>query len=314
MKSGKKRTNQIILLSNLIDMENPQSVIGEVKITISMEIPDFDFRSLNRVYFDILRVFRGEFPGYRKCNTDYHDLKHTTDTFLSMARLIHGYLVNEEQLSEEHINLGLISALMHDTGYIQTSEDSSGTGAKYTREHISRSIIFMENYFASNKFSKDDFKFCKNCISCTGININFDETDFSSHQEEIIGKMLGTSDLLSQMSARNYLEKLLFLYYEFREGNILGYESELDLLNKTIAFYNFTKERFARDFENLNKYMLYHFKERWNTDKDLYNEGIEKNIEYLKYILDKHKKDYQNHLRRSNISEKLQQKRLNLKV
>ena len=122
--------------------------------------------------------------------------------------------------------------------------------------------------------------------------------------------MLGTADLLGQMADRDYLEKLLFLYYEFREGNVLGFENELDLLKKTIDFYTSINERFVRELGNLNKYMIYHFKERWNINKDLYQEAIERNIEYLKYILDKHEKNYHYYLRRGNIVTKVSKKKV----
>ena len=55
--------------------------------------------------------------------------------------------------------------------------------------------------------------------------------------------------------------------------------------------------------------MIYHFKERWNIDKDLYMDSIEKNIKYLQYILENHEKDYRDYLRRGNILEKLQNTR-----
>jgi hypothetical protein len=288
-----------------VDLENPEKVINEVKIIISMEIPDFDFRQLCQIFYDIVRLFQGKFPGYQSCNTDYHDLRHTTDTFIATARLIHGYIFKSNRLSDKNIALGLISVLMHDTGYIQTINDTYGTGAKYTLEHISRSILFIEKYFENNNYLKEDFIFCKNCISCTGLNTMVNDLDFLSHENEIIGKMLGTTDLLCQMADRTYLEKLLFLYYEFREGKVLGFDSEFDLIKKTMNFFITTKERFKSNFDNLQRFMIYHFKERWNIDRDLYIEGIEKNIEYLTFIIDKHEKDYLRQLRRGGVVKKL---------
>ena len=306
-----KLNNEINILSNLVDMENPQRVLYEVRIIISTLFPEFDFKGFNQVFFDIIRLFRGEFYGYQKCNTEYHDLKHITDTLLAMTRLIHGYLIkNKDKLSEKSVYLGLLSALMHDTGYIQTLDDTFGTGAKYTLEHISRSILFIEKYFAQHNYSKDDLEFCKNCLLCTGYSIKLDEIHFSSDEEELLGKMMGTADLLGQMSSRDYLEKLLFLYYEFREGNVIGFESELDLLKKTLVFYHSIKEKFTRDFSNVIQYVIYHFQERWNIDKNLYYEAIEKNIQYLQYILDNHMKNYHDYLRRSGIAKNLNKKGL----
>jgi len=76
-------------------------------------------------------------------------LRHTTDTFLAMARMIHGATLEGETFSERHINLGLIAALLHDSGYIQSESDLQGTGAKYTASHVQRSIDFL-NYQVRN--------------------------------------------------------------------------------------------------------------------------------------------------------------------
>ena len=301
----KKMKNENIRLSSLVEMEKPESVLSEIKIIIATIIPEFDFSPLDRIYYDIVKLFSGDYPGYRKCNTEYHDLTHTTDTLLAITRLIHGYSINNEPLCEKDVFLGLVSALMHDTGYIQTHDEKLGTGAKYTLEHVNRSMLFMEKYFVKNCYSIEDFKFCKNCLYCTDMHMRVADIKFSSCEEELFCKMLGTADLLGQMADRIYLEKLLFLYYEFREGHVLGYESELDLLKKTLEYYTSTKKKFESELGNINKYMIYHFKERFNIDKDLYIESIEKNIEYLKYILENHEKDYRDYLRRGNIIKKL---------
>jgi len=297
----KKMKNENIRLSSLVEMEKPESVLSEVKIIISTIIPEFDFRPLDRVFYDIVKLFSGEYPGYRKCNTEYHDLNHTTDTLLAITRLIHGYFINNEPLCEKDVFLGLVSALIHDTGYIQTLDEKLGTGAKYTLEHVIRSVLFMEKYFIQNNYLIEDFKFCKNCINVTDTDEKINDISFSSCEEELVGKMLGTADLLGQMADRIYLEKLIFLYYEFKEGHVLEYESELDLLKKTLKYYTSTRGKFESKLGNVNKYMIYHFKERWNIDEDLYMESIEKNIEYLQYILENHERDYRDYLRRGNI-------------
>ena len=145
-------------LSRIIDMEDPQSVLDEVRAIVLMMFPEFDFDTVDRVFKDIVRLFRGEYPGYRKCTTQYHDLKHTTDAFLAMARLMHGAFICGENLTKEQVALGLVCALMHDTGYIQTIDDEGGTGAKYGRIDTKRSTVFMDKYVADSGLSKEDFK------------------------------------------------------------------------------------------------------------------------------------------------------------
>ena len=59
------------------------------------------------------------------------------------------------------------------------------------------------------------------------------EIKFRFREIELRSKTLGTADLMVQMAGRIYLEKLLFLFYEFREGAIAEYDTEMELLNKS---------------------------------------------------------------------------------
>jgi len=295
-------------LSRLINMENPQSILDEVQTIVSMMFKEFDFDILNHIFQDVVRLFRGEYPGYQKCNTEYHNLKHTTDTFLAMARLVHGAFVSGEKFTSNQVTLGLTCALMHDTGYIQTRDDEMGTGAKYTGMDTKRSIVFMEKYIADSGFSKKHFNNYPNILICAGLDAEIRKIQFESRQTEVMCKMLGTADLLGQMADRTYLEKLLFLYYEFKEGGVMGYANELDLLKKTMDFYDMTQKRFTDVLGGMNKYMRYHFKARWDVDKDLYMDSIKKHIHYLKFILENHEKDYRGHLKRGGMVEKLNEK------
>lgn len=286
-------------------MEDPQSVLEEVKAVVSMMMPDFNFKPVNHAFRDVVRLFHGQYPGYRKCNTEYHDLKHTTDALLAMTRLIHGAAVNEQVFSEKDIELGLISALLHDTGYIQTIDDHVGTGAKYTLTHISRSILFMEKYLSENGYSKKGIECCSSIFKCTGFSVKISEINFGSAQIEMLGKMLGTADLLCQMADRTYLEKLPFLYREFKEGDVPGFESELALLKKSVGFRDITLERFEHELGGVNRYMRDHFRVRWGIDEDLYVTSMENKIKYLKYVVENHEDDYRKHLRRGSLMEKL---------
>jgi len=307
-------TMKEIQLSLMLNMEDPESVFDEVRAIVLTMFSEFDFGTVERVFKDIVRLFSGQYPGYRKCTTQYHDLKHTTDAFLAMARLMHGVLVCGENLIKKHVNLGLICSLMHDTGYIQTLDDDVGTGAKYTCIHVRRSIAFMENYIADKGLSKEDFTHYSDILSCTGLDTKINEIRFASREIELLGKMLGTADLLGQMADRTYIEKLLFLFYEFREGGVKGSDTALDLLKKTIDFYTLTRKRFASELGSVNEYMCHHFKSYNNLNRDLYMETMEKNISYLKSILEHHEEEYRGYLKRNGKSvlsrQVLQSKRL----
>lgn len=294
---------------NLVPLGNPQKVLEEVKKIVHLMYPAFNFNPVQDVFKDVVKLFRGEYPGYRACNTWYHDLQHTTGCLLAMARLIHGGFVQGRVMEEWDAALGLIAALLHDTGYIQTAEDDDGTGAKYTMVHVERSIEFMKIYFAQYGYSAEDFLFCKNCLKCTGLEVNIGELKFISRNHETLGQMLGTADLLGQMADLTYLERLPFLYREFKEGGVPGFADELDLLRKTPAFWEFTQKRFAGELGGVDRLMRDHFRVRWGIDHDLDREIVERNIAYLQFILVNHGDNYQRYLRRDGLLKIFQEMR-----
>ncbi len=295
-----------VQLSQFVKMENPQSVLDEVRTIVLMVFPDFNFQPVEAVSKDMVDLFRGKYPGYQECNTVYHDLKHTTDSLLAITRLIHGAILQGESLSQKSVSVGLIATMLHDSGYIQAREDNSGSGAKYTQTHIKRSIEFLDKYYMQRGYSRQDVKDSIDMLRCTGFDVKIEQIQFRSREIELIGKMLGTADLIGQMADRTYLEKLLFLYYEFQEGNVGEYKNELDLLEKSLGFHNFTKKRLTGELGNVTQYMIHHFKERWGLEADMYAITIERNMRYLKSILEKNGENYRVYLRRGDYVKKLE--------
>ena len=295
-----KGNNSLISLSGhdnyvqLITIENPYEVMAEVKKIALLIFPDLDFCQIERVFGDILKLFHGRYPGYRRCNTAYHDINHTMDCFLVMAKLIHGAVVDRINFTKKDVSLGLISALMHDTGYIQTVSENNGTGGKYTLCHIERSIEFMEKYFQDNQFPAEWLSICRNFLKCTGLDVRVAEIEFDSREHEILGQMLGAADLIGQMADKHYLEKLHFLYSEFKEGGVPGYMDETDLLQKTPGFWEMVKQRFVSELGQVDLFLRHHFRARHGIDQDLYRVAIDRNIERLQFLLHYRKSDRRN--------------------
>lgn len=265
--------------------QKPRDVLAAIKKIVSLIFAQFNFDQINLVFFDTLELFHGKYPGYRRCNTLYHDLNHTMDCLLVTAQLIHGAHVNGIVFKKTDVNLGLISALMHDTGYLQTMADNTGTGAKYTLCHISRSIDFMAKYFKDKGFPAAYLPICCNFLRCTGIDVRIAEIKFQSRQHEILGKILGAADLIGQMASEDYLRKLPYLYYEFKEGGVPGFEDESDLLRKTPAFWEMVKKRFALELGQVDLFLRDHFRVCCGIDRDLHRQAIEGNIQRLQLFL-----------------------------
>ena len=297
-------------LSKLAKMDDPRAVMAEVRTIVWMMWPDFDFQTVLGVFEDIVDLYGGRYPGYQASNTRYHDLQHTTDALLAVTRLAHGAFIAKECLSRENLGLALVATLMHDTGYIQTDKETHGTGAQYTLNHVDRSIVFMDGYFSAHGFTREEFADASAMLHCTGLNVKIDQICFSGPQVELLGKMLGTADLLGQMGDRTYLEKLLYLFYEFVEAGIGGYGTELDLLEKTIDFYELTQQRLSRDLGGVTRFLPVHFAARFGVEKDMYSDSIQKNMRYLKHLLQNRRKDYRLGLRRSGIVRDLEKEGL----
>ena len=184
--------------------------------------------------------------GERACNTHFHDLRHITDTFLAMARLIHGAVLNGCHITARQILTGLVSTLLHDAGYIQDVGDGEGTGAKYTAVHVQRSMDFVERYGQRCGLTAQEIPDCRIMIQCTDLATDISAVRFPSSRVELLAKLLGLADLIGQMADRIYLEKLFYLYREFEEGNVSDYADEMDLLYKTLDFFPFCAQAAER--------------------------------------------------------------------
>jgi len=300
--------NKDIKVQDLVNMNDYQAVYKEVVHILGMISKGIDISLFDKAFIDVQALFKGEYPGYQGCNTEYHDFGHTLDATMAMIRLVHGAVLSGLQFSDHSILLAMISTLFHDAGYIQDETDTEGTGAKYTACHVERSVDFIKVYYKKIDLTDLDFQKSATMIRCTGLDVNLSKLVFSSFEVEILGKLLGTADLLGQMADRNYIEKLLFLYHEFKEGNIPGFESEYDLLIKTLIFYDVTQERFAKVLNHYDKLVINHFQERYNITEDLYDKAIQAHVGYIKNIIKEYSGNYRQYLKRGNLVEKLEKK------
>lgn len=298
-------TKREIIYAQLVDMSSPTAVFAEVYHLAGDMAGEIDINRLEMVFSKTCDLYGGKYPGYRACNTLYHDLRHTTDVFLSLARLLHGALTEGVSFSPTEATMALISTLLHDTGYIQKRSDRQGTGGKYTLTHVARSITFLKEFLPRHGFNAEEVSLCEGFVLGTCIRTELCDERFPTGSSLLLGKMIGTADLLGQLADRIYLEKLLFLYREFREANIVGYSSELELLMNTIGFYEQMEKRLVNDLSNVKTYMQTHFRQRWGVNRDLYQESINRNLEFLKILLKQHRKDYRNELKREGLVQKL---------
>jgi len=278
-------TNREIKLNDLTNIYSPSETFAEIRNIVLLVDPAFDFSLLEEIYQDVISLFNGKYPGYRASNTKYHNLEHTCAVALATARLLHGLHEQNHIFSFRVIQLGLIAALFHDTGLIQTLKESEGTGAQFTIGHEDRSIALMETLLLGKGCTAEDIRDCGHIIRCTVLSLPLKNIPFQSNEIMIMGRTLGSADLIAQMADRNYLEKLPLLFMEFEEAGMKGFETPLELFKNTEEFYHsVVRTRLAEEMDNVASAALYHFRKRWGIDRDLYAESIKDNIKYMKEI------------------------------
>jgi hypothetical protein len=289
-------------------MGSSEDILAEVQATLQHISSGFDLTSVNAAFETTLNLYQGRFPGYRACTTYYHDLHHSLSTSLTMARLMHGAVLDGVPFSERDLSLGVICAMLHDAGFIQEEGDTEGTGAKYTINHVPRSMDFLSHHGPKLGLTAQEIANGRTIILCTDLAVAIPSIDFPSARVELMGKLLNAADLMAQMAESIYLEKLLFLYHEFVEGKVNGFEGEVDLLRKTVGFYDIVVHRFEPLVADFDRYLRRHFAARWGIDANPYQQSITQQKNYLVKILSIPDDDPRNHLRQHDIVAKVRQK------
>jgi hypothetical protein len=292
-------------LYDLINMNSAEGLLRETETALQMVFPSMDAGRLTRAFQDTMSLYAGNYPGYQACSTGYHDFQHCAETLLAMSRLVHGAAAEGVKLPYAAVELGLIAALLHDAGYVQEKDDTIGAGGKHTQSHVRRSMDFAGHYGRQNNFAADAILACQAMICGTDIDADFDAIIWPSRDVELLGKMLAAADLLAQMADRAHLEKLFYLYQEFQEGMVSGFNSAEDLLRKTIDFYSRADARFKNNLESVDRFMEAHFMQRWGIQDDLYRLAIESEKNYLLNIMRLEDREMRRRLRRKGIVEKI---------
>jgi hypothetical protein len=234
----------------------------------------FDRELLHASFTLVGRLFAGEHPGYLACDMPYHDLRHSLDTALVMARLIAGYQSGQRApgaITPEHGLLGVLLGLLHDSGYIRKTSEAALRGPQLMADHESRSVEFARNYLETTSLA--NHAALASLILATRLGSDLNQL-FAGYQGPAItlGQMLGSADLLSQVSDRWYLERCYFhLYPELVLGGSdrvrtpdgheqLLYHDAFDLLSKTPKFYeNIVRKRLDHDFQRVTRHLTAHF-------------------------------------------------------
>ena len=273
-----------------VDTRDPVAVEHAVREIHTALYPAGDRDFVARAFAWALQCFAGRFADYLPVDTRYHDLEHTLQGILCLARLLQGrHLANAMPvLPAKAFEITLLAILFHDTGYLKRRDDTEGTGAKYTAIHVDRSCAFAAEFFGHEGFGDADIVAMQNMILCTGIDTNLKAIPFRSAMERMTGFALGTADLLGQMAAPDYVEKLPMLFDEFAEcARFVGaslpptfaFASAEELMRSTPAFWeHYVLPKVDDDFGGLYRFLSAPYPDGPNP----YVQRIEQNLARLR--------------------------------
>ncbi|RPI58658.1 MAG: hypothetical protein EHM50_10320 [Lysobacterales bacterium] len=292
----------------LQDRRNDYDVTNTVQVSSSRQVrvavaelfaalyPSSSFDSVWMAFHDFERVFRGLDPSYHAVDTTYHDMQHTLDMTLALARLIAGHEMSVEphdRLGPDRAELAIVSALFHDVGYLRHKERdyAAANGAVFTRVHVTRSGHYLERYLP--RIGLEQFvPVVARIVHFTGYEQNVDQIELDEPKDSVVGHLLGTADLVAQLADRCYLEKCRDrLYPEFVLGGVavsrndaglkVVYGSGLDVLRQTPDFVAYTmRTRLDGEFGGAYRYV-----EALYGGRNPYIEAIERSLEHLKFVL-----------------------------
>lgn len=276
-------------VTNRVQTTDPGDIRHEIGRIFEKLYPGRHDAAIARAIDDAARLFRGEFPGYSACDTGYHDLQHTLDVTLAMARIMAGYIGqgHAPAIDADLFAFGIAAALFHDAGYIRRNGDHRHLhGAEYTKIHVSRSGRFLRNYLGTMGLERFADAAAPT-VHFTGYEQAAQNIRVPAPVFRLLGNMLGSADIIAQMSDRCYLEKCYErLYPEFVLGGIdrktgddgteeVVFCSAEDLLFHTPQFYRKAMERLHQQLDAMMR-----FAAGANAQQNLYIEEAEKNNRY----------------------------------
>lgn len=287
-------------LGNIRDTGEVEAQVGDV---VRAFAPDHDLTRVGGGFSLLDRAFNGDLPGYQKLKTLYHNRSHTNEVVLCTARMLHGLHLAGQGLDGNHIDAALIGALMHDVGYLMKNEEASGTGAQFTDSHVLRGVEFTRTHLAD--LPPVVLESTAKVILLTDHRKHPDSVKFDNPQQRRAAYATATADLIGQMANREYLERLLLLYFEFEEARMGDFVDIHDLLERTTFFYRATKDRLDQDLNGLATHLMRHFSQQQGVDRNFYTESIDRNLDYLERVVQIDRQRRLDFLKRGGVVEKV---------
>jgi hypothetical protein len=282
-------------VTNTVQVSSTRAVQAAVTDLFKEEWPSIRSEQLAATFDTLDALFSGRLAGFHGVDTVYHDRQHTLDVTLAAARLLVAYersVERDARLGADRALMGLVTAAFHDSGYIRELTDTEPNGARYTPSHVSRSARLLTRFLTGINLA-EWAPVAGQIVHYTGYERPFADIQAPDPRDHRVGHLIGTADLIAQMSDRCYLEKCRDrLYPEFVLAGVATargadgavntrYGSGLDLLRKTPAFVTaMRRDRLDGSFQGAYRYLEILF-----DGRNPYIEAIDQHMAYLRKIL-----------------------------
>lgn len=283
-------------VSGRVRISDPDAVFAALDELLRARYGDYRRARLRHAFETFTALYAGSLKGYLGCDTWYHDVQHSLDCTLAMARLVVSHdasVIPQRRLGPDLAVFGIVCALFHDAGYIRRDTEADiANGAVLTLTHVERSARFLDAYLPQIGFAKLA-PVSHKIVHFTGYEIALEDIHVRGYKHRMIGKLLGTADILSQCSDRCYLEKCYrYLYREFEYCGLAGeaqqgrpapvYSSPEDLMAKTPSFVkHLFEQRLDSHFDRVYELVGAQFPGRGN----LYLDAIAGHVRHVEGMI-----------------------------
>jgi hypothetical protein len=253
-------------MSSPSDITSAAAVADATAQTFARLFPRADGKTVRQLFTDADDLFNGRHPDYQACDLKYHDYRHTLQVTNCFSSIFAGRHASGDTpaLNAGHFEIGIAAALYHDSGYLKTRGDNTGTGAKYTYCHVLRSCAHVASHLPRLSFTLEEIDAVLGAIRRTGPLTLGSVARSNNPAEEFVACAVATADYIAQMSASDYPDELEILHAEFAESdNFLNvpaarrmFNSLADLRVRTRKFWTkIVLPKIETDFQAVHRYL-----------------------------------------------------------
>ena len=114
-------------VSGRVRISDPDAVFAALDELLRARYGDYRRARLRHAFETFTALYAGSLKGYLGCDTWYHDVQHSLDCTLAMARLVVSHdasVIPQRRLGPDLAVFGIVCALFHDAGYIRRDTEA----------------------------------------------------------------------------------------------------------------------------------------------------------------------------------------------